>query len=75
VKTKHQITIEFGIGEKCFCCNEHFDKNTKIVRNFDTREEAKEFQDMCEDILQVINESKQLSEITKNKLTYNKLYG
>lgn len=50
MKTKHQITIEFGIGEKCFCCNEHFDKKTIIVRTFDTTAEAQKFQDMCQEL-------------------------
>lgn len=67
MKVKHQITIEFVMGEKCFCCNEQFDKDTKIVRTFDTKKEADEFMSSCMELLPSWKKYKQIN--------YNQLLG
>lgn len=55
------------MGEKCFCCNEQFDKDTKIVRTFDTKKEADEFMSSCMELLPSWKKYKQIN--------YNQLLG
>jgi len=51
MKIKRQIIIEFDKGEKCFCCDEVFEKHEKVIRTFDSLEEAIIFRNDCNDIL------------------------
>ncbi len=78
MEIKHQITIEFEQGEKCFCCNEYFEKPNTLVKTFDTKSEADEFKYLCDYLLNVVNGAEQLSDINqwaKKKIIYNQIIG
>jgi hypothetical protein len=62
MKIDHQIIITFDKGENCSCCNEKFDKDTTIIKSFNSINEAMAFQ-------KVINRTKEL------KTRYQQLIG